>query len=147
MIDSTGKVTSFNDTKTVLKNQCITSIAEDSEGNIYFGLYKFGGGGEVNRNEGIAKWSIDGDWFQYTTKNSGMPFNHTTSMAYDSSENVLWISTDRAGLIRYDLNEGWENYHSENSRISTSSISDLIIANNGVIYLGTKLGIVKIEKK
>ena len=76
-----------------------------------------------------------------------MPFNHTNSMAYDPNENILWISTGRAGLIRYDLDQGWENYHSENSSIPTSHISDIKITNTGVIYLGTKLGIVQIERK
>lgn len=146
MIDADGTVTAFNKTKTSLKDQCISSMAEDSEGNLYFGLFEFGGSG-VNNNEGIAKWSVDGSWNQFTSDNSGMPFNHTTSMVFDPIENILWISTDRAGLIRYDLMGNWENYHSENSDIPTSYISDIDITSDGVIYLGTRLGLVRIEKK
>ena len=74
MIDENGKATNFENTQTVLKGKCITSMDEDENGNLYFSLYEFGDnvGGKVNRNEGIAIRYTDGTIKQFTTENSGM---------------------------------------------------------------------------
>ena len=101
VIEENGDVTNFQKTATVLKGQCITSMDEDENGNLYFALYEFGKNAEgiVNKNDGIAIRYNNGDFVQYTTKNSGMPFNNATCVLYDKKEKVLWISTDRAGLV------------------------------------------------
>lgn len=148
MIDSNGAVTAFNnEPKTPLYERCVDALTEDENGNLYMGIYQYEPKkpGTINRDEGLVTLSNKGSWNQFTTDNSGIPFNHTTNMAY--SEGVLWIATDRAGLVRFDLIDSWENYHSENSDIPTSYVSDIVIKNDGTIYLGTRLGIVKIEKK
>ena len=149
MIDENGKVTNFENSDSVLKGKCITSMDEDEKGNLYFTLFEFNRKNkqEVNNNEGIAIRSIDGTFKQYTTENSGMPFNHTNCVLYVKKEKVLWISTDRAGLVRYDLKGNWENYHNENSEIPTSYISTMTFDKNGILYLATRQGLVKIEKK
>lgn len=149
MIDENNQVTNFENTTTVLKGKCITSMAEDESGNIYFTLYEFDRKDKqkVNNDEGIAIRYADGTFKQFTTENSGMPFNHTNCVLYDKKEKVLWISTDRAGLVRFDLKEGWENYHNENSDIPTSYISTMTFDNEGNLYLATRQGLVKIEKR
>ena len=76
-----------------------------------------------------------------------MPFNNATDVLYDKKEKVLWISTDRAGLVRYDLKDSWENYHPDNSEIPTSYISTMTFDNNGILYLATRQGLVKVERK
>lgn len=148
MIDENGTAVSFNDTETILKGKCITSMDEDENGNLYFSLYEFNRKvpGQINNDEGIAIRYADGTYKQFTTSNSGMPFNHTNKVLYDKNEKVLWISTDRAGLVRYDLKDGWENYHNENSNIPTSYISTMTFDSNGVLYLATRQGLVKIER-
>lgn len=149
VIDESGKATNFNTTETVLKGKCITSMDEDENGNLYFSLYEFDRKvpGKVNNDEGIAIGYADGTFKQFTTSNSGMPFNHTNKVLYDKKEKVLWISTDRAGLVRYDLKDSWENYHSDNSEIPTSYISTMTFDNDGVLYLATRQGLVKVEQK
>lgn len=149
MIDENGKAINFEDGDTVLKGKCITSMDEDENGNLYFTLYEFNRADKqkVNNNEGIAIRSNDGTFRQFTTDNSGMPFNHATCILYDKKEKVIWISTDRAGLVRYDLNGNWENYHNENSAIPTSYISTMQMDSNGNLYLATRQGLVKLEKK
>lgn len=149
MIDENGKATNFEHTETTLKGQCITSMDEGENGDLFFSLYEFGdkNAGQVNRNEGIAIRYSDGTWKQFTTSNSGMPFNHTNCVLYDKKEKVLWISTDRAGLVRYDLKDQWENYHPDNSEIPTSYISTITFDNNGILYLATRQGLVKVERK
>jgi len=149
MIDETGKAICFENTKTVLKGKCITSMDEDDEGNLYFSLYEFDRKSKekVNNNEGIAIRYKDGTIKQFTTANSGMPYNHTNCVLFDRKEKVLWISTDRAGLVRFDLKDGWENYHSDNSGIPTSYISTMAFDNSGTLYLATRQGLVKVERK
>jgi ligand-binding sensor domain-containing protein len=149
LIDENGKATSFNDTKTVLKGKCITSMDEDENGNIYLGLYDYDRKNPklVNNDEGVAIYYANGEIKQYTTSNSGMPFNHVTKVLYDQVEKVLWIATDRAGLVRYDLKGGWENYHNENSEIPTSYIADMVFDQNGTLYLATRQGLVKIARQ
>lgn len=149
MIDENGKATNFETSKTVLKGKCITSMDEDENGNLYFTLYEFDAKekGKINNNEGIAVQYSDGTLKQLTTENSGMPFNHANCIIYDKHEKIIWISTDRAGLVRYDLKDGWENYHNENSEIPTSYISKMTLDDNGNLYLATRQGLVKIEKK
>lgn len=149
MIDENNQLINFENTQTVLKGKCITSMDEDENGNLYFSLYEFNrkDKSKVNNDEGIAIRSSDGTIKQYTTDNSGIPFNHTNCVIYDKREKVLWISTDRAGLIRYDLKNSWENYHNENSDIPTSYISDMAIDSNGNLFLATRQGLVKIERK
>lgn len=149
MIDENGKAVSFEDSNTILKGKCITSMDEDEEGNLYFSLYEFDRKvkGQVNNNEGIAIWYNNGTLKQFTTSNSGMPFNHTNCVLYDKKEKVLWISTDRAGLVRYDLKDGWENYHSDNSDIPTSYISTMAFDSKGILYLATRQGLVRVERK
>lgn len=150
MIDENGKATNFENTETILKGQCITSMDEDEKGNLYFSLFEFDlkkNPGKINKNEGLGILYSDGKWQQFTTTNSGLPFNHTNCVLYDKKEKVLWISTDRAGLVRYDLKDSWENYHNENSEIPTSYISTMTFDNNGDLFLATRQGIVKIERK
>lgn len=149
MIDENGKLVNFERSETVLKGKCITSMDEDEAGNLYFSLYEFNRKNKklVNNDEGIAIWYSNGTVKQFTTANSGMPFNHANCVLYDRKEKVLWISTDRAGLVRYDLKDGWENYHSDNSDIPTSYISTMTFDNNGVLYLATRQGLVRVERK
>ncbi|MBB3055522.1 ligand-binding sensor domain-containing protein [Mucilaginibacter gotjawali] len=149
MIDENGIATSFNETPTVLKGKCIMSMDEDENGNVYFALYEFDRKDKslVNNDEGIAICYANGDIKQFTTSNSGMPFNHVTKVLYDKSEKILWIATDRAGLVRFDLKSSWENYHNENSQMPTSYISDMAFDNNGILYLATRQGLVKVERR
>lgn len=149
MMDENGNVTNFENTKTALRGKCITSMDEDENGNLFFTLYEFDRKekGKVNNDEGIAIRYADGTVKQFTTDNSGMPFNHTNCILYDRIEKVLWISTDRAGLVRFDLKDTWENYHNENSDIPTSYISTMTFDERGNLYLATRQGLVKIERK
>ncbi|QEE48777.1 hypothetical protein FUA48_04060 [Flavobacterium alkalisoli] len=149
MIDENGVVTNFEKTKTLLKGKCISSMDEDPKGNLYFTLFEYDrkDSKTLNYVEGIAVWSNNGIFNLLSIENSGMPSDHANSLVYDKKENVLWITTNNAGLVRYDLKDGWENYHNKNSDIPTSYISKVILDNNGNILLATRQGLVKIEKK
>ena len=149
LIDENGKITSFNKTDGVLKGKCISSMDEDENGDVFLALYEYDRKDKtaVNNDEGIAICYSNDTIKQFTTANSGMPFNNVTQVLYDRREKVLWIATDRAGLVRYDLKNNWENYHNKNSDIPTSYIADMAFDNNGVLYLATRQGLVKVERK
>ncbi len=149
MIDENNQVTNFENLSTPLKGKGITSMDEDEIGNLYFSLYEFDRKEKrkVNNDEGIAIRYVDETIKQFNTENSGMPFNHANCVLYDRNEKILWISSDRAGLVRYDLKDGWENYHNKNSDIPTSYISTMTFDKKGNLYLATRQGLVKIEKK
>lgn len=149
LIDENGNATSFNETKSILKNKCITSLDEDENGNVFLGLYEYDRKDKqlVNNDEGIAIFYSNNEIKQFTTANSGMPFNHVTKVLYDKVEKVLWIATDRAGLVRYDLKGGWENYNNQNSQIPTSYISDMAFDKTGALFLATRQGLVKLVKQ
>lgn len=151
LIDENGKSRSLNET--IFKGKCINAMDEDENGNLYFSLieyesktegklvshnYKNGGLGILYSN-GIAK--------KLTVENSGMPVNAISSLLYDKNEKVLWISTKTAGLVRYNLNDSWENYHSDNSKIPTSFISAMTFDNDGKLYLATRQGLVRVERQ
>jgi hypothetical protein len=149
VMDPNGSISLFNDSENVLNGKCITSMDEDENGNLFFGIYEYNRKipSQVNNNEGIVLLTVDGVLTQYTSDNSGMPFNHVTQVLYDRNEKVLWIATDRAGLVRYDFKGNWENYHNRNSDIPTSYISAMALDKNGVLYLATRQGLVRVKKK
>ncbi len=148
MIDESGKLTNFNETGTVLKSKCITSLDEDEKGNVFLAVYEYNRKNkEAVNDDGVARYNAYGEITQFTTSNSGMPCNYVTKILYDKKEKILWIATDKAGLVRFDLNNGWENYHNENSKIPTSYISDMAFDKNGVLYIATRQGLVKMERK
>jgi len=148
MIDKRQKVTEFNDSLSPLDNACITNMAEDEQGNLYFSLHAYKKAeDDDNDEEGIAVLSTDGKWSHYNDKNSGMPANHVTSILYDKFEHALWIGTAKAGLVRFDLKDGWENYNNTNSEIPAYEIDQLAGDSKGTIYVATANGLVRINKK
>ena len=148
MLDKNGVVTEFEKSNTILKGRNFTSVIEDQDGNLYFGLYKNDKGTEKNSDEGIGILNKDGNWKKLTTENSGMPENYTNKLFYDKFEKVIWIATNSCGIVRFDFkNNIWEIFHNENSAIPTAWITDIEQDSKGNIYLGTRQGLVKIQRK
>ena len=148
MIDTNQQVTTFNQSETPLQQICITGVVEDEAGNLYFSLYDYIRSKERHRpKEGLAILSKDGNWLHLSDVNSGLPSNHINSLLFDRFEKVLWIGTNESGLVRYDLKNGWENYHNENSKVPSSYIFDLSQDAKGNIYASTYYGIMRISKK
>jgi ligand-binding sensor domain-containing protein len=66
---------------------------------------------------------------------------------YDKIEQVLWLATQHAGLVRFDLKSGWENYHNNNSSVPGPDVYQLAQDSKGTIYASTANGMLKVEKK
>lgn len=148
MIDENGLITNFENESSIFKGKCILSMDEDENGNIYFALYKNGktDSKTTNFDEGLGIRYADGTYKLLSIDNSGIPNNSINQVLYDKYEKVLWISSYNCGLIRFDLNTGWENYHNLNSKMPTSDVWQMDIDLKGILYLATRQGLVKIEK-
>jgi len=140
---------SFQDGKTVLKGKCILSMDEDEAGNLYFSVYENNRKDKENRNadEGLIIMKADGTIIQLTTDNSGIPANCTSQVRYDEHEKVLWIISNMSGLVRYDLKDGWENYHNLNSGIPTAFLTDMAFDSAGNLFITSRQGLIRIMKK
>ncbi|WP_431198882.1 hypothetical protein ACRQ5D_33435 [Mucilaginibacter sp. P25] len=57
-----------------------------------------------------------------------------------------WVQT-RSGIARFDLNNGWENYHNNNSPLPGFTIYQIVQDSKGVIYATTANGLLRIRKK
>lgn len=147
MIDKKQKVTVYNNTNTPLKDVCISGVTEDEQGNVYFALQSYKNLGGDNDEEGIAIMNADGTWKHFNDKNSGMPVNHVSSVFYDKFAHALWIGTHQAGLVRYDLKDGWEDYNNNNSNMPGFDVNQLTQDSKGNIYAATMNGLVRISKK
>lgn len=148
MIDKNNKVQTFNKSETPLKETTVTDAAEDETGNIYFALYAYNPSEQRDRpEEGFARLSKDGRWTHFNDINSGLPADHVNSLFYDKFEKVLWVGTNEAGLVRYDLKDGWENYHNKNSKVPSSYIFQITQDSKGNLYVATFNGMMRIAKK
>jgi ligand-binding sensor domain-containing protein len=147
MIDKDFFVTTFNTSDTPLKNVCISGAVEDEKGNLYFSLIGINKVEGDNDKEGVAVLKTNGNWIHYNDKNSGMPSNRVNNILYDKFEHVLWIGTDQSGLVRFNLKDGWENYHNNNSATPGYTIYQLVQDSKGVIYATTANGLLRIRKK
>ena len=146
MIDKDFFVTTFNTSDTPLKNVCISGALEDEKGNLYFSLIGINKVEGDNDKEGVAVLKTNGNWIHYNDKNSGMPSNRVNNILYDKFEHVLWIGTDQSGLVRFNLKDGWENYHNNNSAAPGYTIYQLVQDSKGVIYATTANGLLRIRK-
>jgi hypothetical protein len=147
MVDKNQKVTEFNLTNTPLKNTCITDVAEDENGNLYFSSKAFKSTDGDPDEEGLTVFSADGKWSHYNDKNSGMPVNRISTVHYDKVAHVLWIGTHKAGLVRFDLKDGWENYNNNNSAMPGFDIAEIAEDSKGIIYAATANGLLRVMKK
>lgn len=148
MIDASGKETSFNQTETVLKNKYFNSMDEDENGNLYFALRDVSPERtSKEKSQGIAVMAADGTFSQFTTDNSGLPVNRIKQVLYDKWDKVLWLSTEEAGLVRYNLKDSWENYHNKNSGLPTSFLVAMTFDKNGNLYIATGHGLAKMERR
>lgn len=146
MVDKNQKVTAFNNSRSPLANTCITNVAEDEHGNLYFTMTACHKPAGENDEEGIAVMGADGKWAHYNDKNSGMPANQVNHILYDKFEHVLWIATAKAGLVRFDLKDGWENYHNNNSAVPGPEIFQVMQDSKGAVYATTGNGLFRIVK-
>ena len=107
----------------------VTSIFEDSKGNLWFG---------TNGN-GIARY--DGEKLYYFKTKDGLPSDRVTGIIEDSN-GTFWIKTGE-GVSRYN-GKNFTNYL-VGKDINSNVISNLLIDSKNVFWVGTWNGVFKFD--
>lgn len=149
VLQPNGQIQESVKTGDLLKGKCITSMDEDGEGNLYFSLIDYSAKEKTGayKEGGILIRHADGSMQEFVVENSGIPVNGINKVLFDRFEHILWLSTDRAGLVRFDLNDTWEVYNNLSSTVPTSAIRDMVMDNKGLLYVATAQGLVILTKR
>ncbi len=110
----------------------VTSIFEDSKGNLWFGTLE----------KGIAKY--DGIQLKYLTKNDGFPSNRVTSVIEDSN-GIYWFSTGE-GLSKFEGRD-FTNFIVKKDDWGSNVVNQLFIDSKGQFWIGTWGGVYKFDGK
>lgn len=129
------KVNTFNNSdtsKVVIESQIaeyVTSIFEDSKGNLWFG---------TNGN-GIAQF--DGNELKYFTTKDGLPSDRVTGIIEDSS-GVFWLHTGE-GVSKYDGKQ-FINFL-VGKDFGSNMVANLLIDSKNNFWVGTWNGVYKFD--
>lgn len=85
-------------------------------------------------NNGIVKFVNEQEVAHYTPDNSMLPTKRVENIAYDRATNTLWAATQQ-GLVSIADNGDMELFTSQNSDLSSDEIFDVIIDDNGVVWV------------
>jgi two-component system, sensor histidine kinase ChiS len=105
-----------------LNQDDISTIVQDSAGNLWIGTY---GAGLVR---------FDGTYFSHFDTKSGLPDNHILSLFIDSDE-FIWIGTRVGGLIKFD----GRNFtvFNEHNGLGNNSVESILQDRHGNFWFGT----------
>lgn len=112
--------------------QYITTILEDSKGNLWIGTIE----------KGIAKY--DGNTLRYYTTKDGLPSNRITNVKEDTN-GILWFATGD-GLSKYNGNK-FTNYCIKQDDFLANMVSQFFIDSKGEFWIGTWNGVYKFNGK
>ena len=111
----------------------VTSVYEDSKGNLWFGTLK----------KGIAKY--DGNKLKYYSKKEGLPSDRVTGIIEDAN-GTFWLKTG-AGLSKFDGNTFTNISISSKEEFYSNTISTLMIDSKGTFWVGTWEGVYTFDGK
>jgi hypothetical protein len=95
---------------------------------------------ESNKTSSIFYFLQDTSvWVDYQTFNSGIQSNFLTAVVLDKNE-IKWIGTSDAGLIKYDGNS-FINYNTENSSIPHNTINSITLDDQDHVWICTNNGV------
>jgi signal transduction histidine kinase/ligand-binding sensor domain-containing protein/CheY-like chemotaxis protein/AraC-like DNA-binding protein len=103
----------------------ILSIAEDRNGNFWFGTWE----------GGVSKY--DGAGFTTYTEKEGLSSNTVWTIEEDRSGN-LWFGTEGGGVSKYD-GSGFTHY-SEKEGLSSKTVLSIVEDHNGNLWFGSRGG-------
>jgi ligand-binding sensor domain-containing protein len=107
----------------------VTSVLEDSKGNLWFGTL----------GNGIARY--DGNVLKYFTTKDGLPSDRVTGIMEDSS-GTFWLSTGE-GVSKYD-GKKFTNYIVGDD-FGSNVITKLFIDSKDIFWVGTWNGVYKFD--
>ncbi len=110
--------------------QYVTSVVEDSKGNLWFGTIE----------KGIARY--DGSKLKYFTKKDGLPSNRVIGVTEDSN-GVFWFTTGE-GIAKY-YGGKFTTYRNKKDDRNSNSISQFFIDSKGKMWVGTWDGVYRFD--
>jgi len=110
----------------------VTSVLEDSKGNLWFGTLE----------KGIANY--DGKELRYYTEKDGLPSNRVPSVKEDK-HGLLWFTTGD-GLSKFD-GQQFVTFRVKEDDFSSNMISNLLIDSKDIFWIGTWNGVYKFDGK
>jgi outer membrane protein OmpA-like peptidoglycan-associated protein len=114
--------------KRIFTGMQVTALASGPKQNLLY----YGGGSQFGNTEDFVEHNLDD------------PTASVTDMLV--SNNFLWIGTDK-GLYKYSLKnlDSYRKYTSGNSKLVSDHINFLYEDNYGILWVGTKRGVVRID--
>ena len=116
----------------------ITSIAADGDGDVWIGTW--------GRGIDVVKPDSPGKVLRHieTPVRQNMMMNFITMLTYDSINDLMWVSTNQ-GLMIYDIKSGEISEPFPKASTSDSWMLGGIIDTDGILWLGGKYGLYKIN--
>lgn len=108
------------------KSECVTSIAEDDRGGIWFGSYGFG----------LIRKNADGTREHLDTSNSGLVSDSILAMVTDDS-GTIWFASDDEGVFSYSREYGFRRFRDQNAIGTLQCNTAAFDRNSGLLYIGT----------
>ena len=111
----------------------IDAIAEDHQGNLWFGTH----------DQGVSRLDRQGVWMSFTSSNSALIGNRVLQIAEEKPGRIWFLTPD--GISVFDgLN--WTSYGGRNSPLGRSQATSLAIDRDGNKWIGTDgSGLLKLD--
>lgn len=158
-----------------LKKLSVIDITEDSEGNIYigggFGAYKYinskwsklflpekelmirtmavsdNGDVAIGHNKGLLIYFKD-KWHVFNEENSQLQLSVVRALKFTNDKLYIGygggLSNGGLSILDYN-NDSWKHYNKANSKMPNNMVRDIEVDNNGVIWMATNNGLVKMK--
>lgn len=119
-----GDTLFFNTTNSPLPFNWINGVVEDSENNIWGSTHSF-------------FFKIENE--EWTIYDLGLNSSSTVGMTIDTEDNIWYYSSSGAnGLFKIKDGQILENYTVDNFGLPADNINDLIVREDGTLYVATK---------
>lgn len=139
-----GVMVKLDEKSSPLSKAAISKIYEDKKGNLFFSLYD-----EKRSDAGMYILGTDGKWQRLIDEDPKMfVANSINDFFFDEERNVLWISQNNVGILKYHLqSKKLEIYTNQNSNVPSVNIERIAKDKDGAIWAATYAGIIKTNIK
>lgn len=134
----TGKVSNYRHDRydiTTISDNCVNSIARDSEGKLYIGT-----------EWGLNYFDESSQEFSYEPRSTNMS---SVSKIFEDSQDSVWILTHNSGIFRVGINgKGWRRMQYRDPKTRTvilTEFNDVVEDKSGNIWLGTSSGLLRYD--